>query len=164
MELYFVRHAIAADRPPDGSDNALRALTREGAERMRVKARALRVLGVAPDLLFTSPYTRAWQTADIIAEELKLERRVVDMLAPGFNLNMLQQILAPYAEAQRIILVGHDPDFSTVIGMLTGGRIELKKGGVCRVDCDVAQEHRGVLVWLLAPRVLRALGGKESGS
>jgi hypothetical protein len=52
------------------------------------------------------------------------------------------------------MLVGHEPDFSAVISALTGGsRIELKKGGLARVDIMDPATLEGVLVWLLPPHI-----------
>ena len=158
MELYFVRHGVSAERPPDGSDDSERPLTEAGIERMRASAKALRRLDVVPDMLFTSPYARARQTAEIIASELRRELWVVDPLAPGCNLLALRTLLAPYPNAQRMMVVGHEPDWSNLIGTLTGGQVEMKKGAVCRVDLAVILPGAGTLVWLLPPRALREIG------
>ena len=158
MELYFVRHGIAADQAPDGGGDAARALTEDGIERMRVAARGLRRLGVEPQVLLSSPYTRTRQTAELLASELRQAVQLADPLMPGCSLAALERTFAPFAHLQRIMVVGHEPDFSEMIGDLTGGRVEMKKGAVCRVDFDRLVSGYATLIWMLPPRVLRELG------
>jgi phosphohistidine phosphatase len=160
MELYFLRHAIAADFAPDGSGDAGRPLTEEGILKMREAARGIKRLGVQLDVLLSSPLLRARQTAEIVAETLKIDVQIEDRLACGCTLIDLQPILEAHGSAQRIMVVGHEPDFSTLIGDLTGGSmVMMKKGALARVDLDVNDERDGELIWLLQPRVLRVIGG-----
>lgn len=156
MELYFLRHAIAADEAPDGSGDAGRHLTKEGAAKMRVAARGLRRLGVQVDALLSSPLARAHETAQIVARELGPELHLSDALAPGCDIARLFELLAEHRGAERVMLVGHEPDFSALVGELTGGsQMVLKKGGLARVDIEVLEPGAGTLVWLLPPRALR---------
>ena len=159
MELYFLRHGIAADAAPDGGGDAARPLTEEGIEKMRAAAHGLRRLGVQLDALLSSPLVRAHQTATIVARELRLELRLADALAPGCDVERLLGLLAEQRGAERVMVVGHEPDFSMLTGALTGGsRVALKKGGLARVDLDVLAEGTGTLVWLLPPRAMREAG------
>jgi len=160
MELYFVRHGIAVDHAPDGGGDAARALTEDGIERMRVAARGLRRLGVEPQALLSSPYTRARQTAELLATELRQAVQLADLLKSGCDLAALERTITPFAHLQRIMVVGHEPDFSQIIGDLTGGRVEMKKGAVCRVDIDSVASRYGTLIWMLPPKVLRELGAR----
>lgn len=155
MELYFLRHAIAADTAPDGTDTS-RALTKEGSAKMKAAARGLRKLGLKVDVLLSSPLTRAHQTAQIVAHELGIDLQLSDALAPGCDLPRLTELLGEHRVAERVMLVGHEPDFSTLAGALTGGsRLLLKKGGLVRVDAEVIEAGAGTLVWLLPPRAMR---------
>jgi broad specificity phosphatase PhoE len=70
MKLYLVRHAIAEDSA-GYEDDSLRPLTEKGRERMKRIAAALMEIGVQPDLIVSSPYLRASQTASILAKALK---------------------------------------------------------------------------------------------
>jgi phosphohistidine phosphatase len=159
VELYFLRHGIAADTGPEGTGDAGRPLTVEGIEKLRAEARGLHRLGVQLDALLSSPLVRAKQTAAIIARELKLELRLTDALSPGCGLEQLLGLLAEERGAERVMVVGHEPDFSTLIGELTGGsRVLLKKGGLARVDLEILAGGSGTCVWLLSPRVLREVG------
>ena len=159
MELYFLRHGIAADAGPEGSGDAGRPLTTEGIEKMKEEARGLRRLGVRPDIVLSSPLVRARQTAEIVRHALGLESRLVDALAPGCDVARLRDVLGEYRSAERVMVVGHEPDFSSLIGALTGGgRVQLKKGGLARVDLETVDEGTGALIWLLPPMALRRAG------
>jgi phosphohistidine phosphatase SixA len=160
VKLYFLRHGIAEDVSSTGFDRD-RALTDEGIAEMERAARGLKRLKLDLDLVLASPYTRARQTAAIVAHDLDLEDRLHEepRLAPGFRLGHLQQIVAERPDARRILLVGHNFDLPTVAGQLAGGaEIDLKKGGLIRVDVDVIEPERGTLEWLLVPRHLIAMG------
>jgi len=71
----------------------------------------------------------------------------------------LAELLGEYRSAERVMIVGHEPDFSSLIGDLTGGsRVQLKKGGLARVDLESVDTGAGTLIWLLPPVVLRKAG------
>lgn len=157
MELYFLRHAIAADEGPEGTGDAGRPLTKDGATKMKEAARGMRKLGLQLDVLLSSPLVRAHETAKLVARELGLELQLADALAPGCDAGRIFDLLGEHRAAKRVMFVGHEPDFSTIVGTLTGGsRIELKKGGLARVDIEVLEPGTGTLMWLLPPRVMRA--------
>ena len=170
MELYFLRHGQAGQRSAWVGDDALRPLTEAGRERMVQEATTMRKLGVAPEVIVTSPLARARQTAEVVEEILGLEDHVVEdeRLASGFSLDELAGVLAAHLKGDSsgasVMLVGHEPDFSEIVGRLVGGAdVLLKKGGLARVDLPLrapfggssrALEGRGQLVWLLQPTVL----------
>lgn len=156
MELYFLRHGLAADANPDGHD-AARPLTKEGVAKIKAAARAMRKLGVQPDALITSPLVRAHETARLVARELNVECQLSEALAPGCELAQLAELLAEHRAAEQVLLVGHEPDFSQMIGELTGGRVQMKKGALARVDLPAIEPGAGALAWLLPPRVLREM-------
>jgi phosphohistidine phosphatase len=156
MELYFLRHGIAADVGPAGLGDAGRPLTKEGIAKMQASAHSMRRLGLRLDALLSSPLVRAHETAAIVARELGLELRLDEKLAPGCDMAQLFALLGEYRAAEHVMLVGHEPDFSTLIGELTGGsRVLMKKGGLGRVDIERLEQGAGTLMWLLPPRVLR---------
>ncbi|MGB9755196.1 phosphohistidine phosphatase SixA [Roseiflexus castenholzii] len=158
MELYLLRHAIAEERSNDGSDSA-RMLTPEGAEKMRIGARGLRRLGVALDRLLTSPLTRARETAEIVGAALDVAPETVGALAPGCNAATLIDLLADMPRVKSVMVVGHEPDLSSMIADLTGGsRVIMKKGGLALIDLSSLELSAGSLLWVLPPKVLRALG------
>ena len=153
MRLYFLRHGIADWPDWDPARDHERPLTKDGVKKMKEQARALADLGVKLDAILSSPYTRAYQTADIVAGKLGLEVKAEPLLAPGFNSDKLVEIVRSFADDQALLLVGHEPNFSMVIAEITGGgRVQMKKGTLARVD--VNRELQGELVWLLQPKLL----------
>lgn len=157
MQIYFLRHGIAADRAPHGTDSA-RALTPEGITHMEEEARGLQRLEVAIDLLLTSPLVRTRQTADIVGRILGQEPRVEVALSPGMTTEALLATLDRY-HARRVMIVGHEPDLSMAISALTGGGlVNMKKGSLALVELPYDQSADGVLHWLLPPKILRAIG------
>jgi phosphohistidine phosphatase len=124
---------------------------------MQRVARRLVRLGLTVDYILSSPLVRAMQTAELVAEALELTSCLVQdhRLRPGFDCSQLHTLLMGYATCNKLMLVGHEPDFSTVIGQLIGaGRVVCKKGGLARVDLASPTALHGELVWLLPPRVL----------
>ncbi len=159
MRLYFLRHGIAADVGPTGTGDAGRPLTKEGIEKMQAEARGLARLGVRSEVLLSSPLVRARETAEIVARELGLEVQLVNALAAGTDTGRLLDLLGQHRWAESVMVVGHEPDFSRMIGDLTGGsQVVLKKGGLGRVDLDVLEQGGGALAWLLPPKVLIEVG------
>ena len=157
MILYFLRHGLAYERGEWLGDDSLRPLTEKGLERMRQEAQVLANLDLELDAILTSPFTRALQTAQIIAERLNLTDRLVEdnRLAPGFGLDELTELLTIFPNAQGLMLVGHEPDFSEIISALIGGgEIVCKKGGLARVVLQNITTLAGRLEWLIPPGVL----------
>ena len=157
MEIYFLRHGDAGTAEGWKGSDAERPLSKEGTARMEKEAAAIAGLRPALDMILTSPLLRARQTAEIVAKKLRLMKAlfVEERLAPGLGTSLLRQILVEHHPSRSVMLVGHEPDFSTVISAcIGGGAVECKKGSLIRVDIDDVPSLRGVLVWLLPPRVL----------
>ena len=107
------------------------------------------------DNLVSSPLARAYQTAEIVANHTGLGVEVDDLLKPGFDIAGLRQLLRRYSAARRIMLVGHEPDFSaTISALIGGGSLTLKKAGLARVRLPDVREARGTLLWLTSPGLL----------
>jgi len=166
MRLLVVRHAIAEDREAfaqTGQPDSERPLTERGIRRMRLGAKGLRRIIDSIDLLATSPYTRAVQTAGAIEEYYTdLPVVVIEELVPDRPFSELIEWLQNQADADTIALVGHEPHLSTFVSFLlsnaTESFIELKKGGVCLLEFDAqVAPGAGRLRWLLPPRLLRAI-------
>jgi phosphohistidine phosphatase SixA len=96
---------------------------------------------------------RAKQTAEIAGQALSVAWQTDDRLRPGAALRHLQMLLAS-GQCQRIMLVGHEPDLSAIIGQLTGGRVKMRTAGCARVDLERVEPGAGVLVWLASPDML----------
>ncbi len=157
MKVYFLRHGLASDREQWQGDDFERPLTDEGREKMAREAKALAKLGIALDAIITSPLVRAKQTAEIVADRLKLHNRLKkdERLSPGFDAEQLRLVLQDHTDADAIMLVGHEPDFSATIEHIVGGaKIDLKKGGLACVDLANVASLDGVLLWLVPPKLL----------
>ncbi len=157
MILYFFRHGLAEERETWSGDDALRPLTKKGENAVAQAAVTMLELGLRLDVILTSPYQRAYQTALILAKGLKKMEVLVqdERLAPGFGLPGLTELLKDHKSAQNILLVGHEPDFSqTVSDLIGGGYLVFKKGGLARVDIIQPLPIKGELVWLVPPKLL----------
>jgi phosphohistidine phosphatase len=161
MKLYLVRHAIAESiGTPGYEDDSLRPLTEKGREKMKKIANALSDLGITPDLIVSSPYVRASQTAVILAKVFKYKEEISysDSLVPmGEPSDMIGEINEKYS-VDELMLVGHEPNLSSLAGFLLTGAsdisINLKKGGVCCLSVDdLHYDHKAVLEWLITPKI-----------
>jgi phosphohistidine phosphatase len=162
LELYLIRHGIAAERGEDYPDDSKRPLTSAGMTKLRREAKALNTLDVTFDLIITSPLVRTRQTADIIAETLQGKPSVVtsDSLAPAGTPAGVVAELARHAKKPRIALVGHEPNLGELAGRLIGAKspVEFKKGAICRIDFEVLPpKGYGQLRWFIPPRALRKI-------
>jgi phosphohistidine phosphatase len=162
LELYLIRHGIAADRGEEYPDDSKRPLTSAGIKRLQREARALDTLEVGFDHIIASPLLRTKQTADVLAESLKSKPTVTtsDSLAPAGTPAAVIQELGRHMRKGRIALVGHEPNIGELAGRLIGARVplEFKKGGICRIDFDVfPPKGTGQLRWFVPPRMLRAV-------
>src|SRR5690242_16747729 len=96
MDIYLLRHGLAVERGASGYDNdAERPLTDEGERKLRDIARAMRKLELEFDLILSSPYTRARQTAEIVADGLKTRKKLdfSDSLTPDGSTHELIEFL-----------------------------------------------------------------------
>jgi phosphohistidine phosphatase len=162
MELYLLRHAIAV--PRKGPHDRDRPLTKEGLRRIRRIAKGMGVLRIAPDAILSSSFRRARETADIVAAQLRCEApELTPHLEPGGNPGRMVALLRKRLHAARcVVLVGHEPALSSLAStLLTGGdamRMEMKKGGLCKLRIDRLRYGRcATLQWLLTPRQLMRL-------
>jgi phosphohistidine phosphatase len=159
MELYFFRHGHAEDAQGPDFDDFARKLTDKGVERTVAAAQALLKLGVRPARIYTSPRLRARQTAEILASALGMVAEARDEVNFGFNQHHIPALINDVPNDLAVMFVGHEPDLSiTVSALIGGGEIEMKKGGIARVDLLARTPLRGVLLWVLTPRVLEVAG------
>ncbi len=166
MNICFLRHGDAGERDESRyPDDSQRPLVPEGRRKMRRIAAGLRALDLEFDVLLTSPYVRARQTAEIAAKALRAERKwqVTELLAPEGSARKLVRLLADrYPADGNILLVGHEPYLGDLIGVLLAGRAKLslglKKGGLCWLSAEsLAYGPCARLEGWLAPRQLMRL-------
>ena len=149
QHLWLLRHGEA--EPHDSRPDDERELTERGRDQARAAGLALSALAVVFQDVWTSPKVRARDTAVIACEALGCEAMLHEPLREGFDRDDALGLLAAVGEDRRVLVVGHEPDFSQTVHDLTGARIDLKKGGVAGVRMDGS---RGELIALLRPREL----------
>jgi phosphohistidine phosphatase len=153
QQLWLLRHGEA--EPHDSRPDDERRLTERGRDQSRSAGRALAALEVTFQLALTSPKVRALDTARLACAELGVEPVVHEPLRSGFDRGEALALVHAAGADQRILVVGHEPDFSQVVHDLTGARVDLKKGGIAGVRMDGGA---GELVVLLRPRELDRIG------
>ena len=157
-KLFILRHGIAAERGGFTHDSE-RTLTSEGEEEMERVAKGMQKLGLEFDLILSSPYVRARQTAEIVADRFKMKVKFTDNLIPSAEAKkLLREIEADYGSARNILLASHDPFVSAFMSIMVAGSpamvVDFKKGGLCKVVCHKLTMGMGQLKWLLTPRQL----------
>jgi phosphohistidine phosphatase len=154
VELYLLRHADAGDPQAWKGDDAERPLSGKGRKQARRTGRWLADLGRKPDVILTSPKARALQTATIVAASLGVKPKIEKRLGGPLDDEVLRDLLDGAGhDARRVMLVGHDPDFSSMASSLSGGPIALRKGALARIDLTDGM-GAGTLRWLVPPDAL----------
>ncbi|HEY8304277.1 MAG TPA: histidine phosphatase family protein [Solirubrobacteraceae bacterium] len=158
-QLWLLRHA---DAEPHGTrEDTERKLTERGKRQARVAGLALARMAVAGfGAVLSSPKVRARQTAELALAEMAGARdgsfQLHEPLAGGFRAEQALDAFADTGAEGSLLLVGHEPDLSNVVGELTGGRVDLKKGGLAVVKLGGGG---GELVLLLRPAELALIAG-----
>jgi phosphohistidine phosphatase len=164
MKLILIRHASAEDRDPQRwPDDAQRPLTQRGMRRFRESAHGLATLEPEIDVLISSPFVRAHQTATILESEIGYPApRLEPHLAAGSPTAGAVALLSREQRLHTVALVGHEPDLSLLLGALIGvgaaPAVDWRRGGAALVEFE--QELRpaaGWLRWFITPRILRSL-------
>ncbi|HXX62966.1 MAG TPA: phosphohistidine phosphatase SixA [Bacteroidota bacterium] len=166
MNLFILRHAIAMERGVEfqGAD-ADRPLSPKGRKKMVKIARAMKALELSFDLILSSPFTRARETAELAARELSLESVLEyssHLESGGDPAKLVADLSARVPAPENILLVGHEPQLSHLISVLLSGEgsmeIAFKKGGLCKLEVATLRFARcAALHWLLTPNQLASL-------
>jgi len=161
MNLFILRHGLAVEPGTPGYENDTeRPLTREGKSKLRQTAAAMVELRLDFDLILSSPFKRARQTAEIVAEELKIEDKLEfsDFLTPGGRFaDLVDYVKRLKLLPENVMLVGHEPYLSQLISLLVCGSdssvVVLKKGGLAKLAVTSLKVGRcALLEWLLTPK------------
>ena len=160
MELFLIRHAIAAPRSLTLPD-AERPLTRQGSERFTQAVVGMQHLGIRLRQVYHSPWLRAVETAALLAPVLQGDLLSTQTLACPPEAALLHEI-----DQTPAALVGHEPWMSELLAWLitgspaSGAMFPFKKGGVARLEGPLRPGGM-VLRAYLPPKVLRALASYE---
>lgn len=161
MVIYFLRHANAGSKHfSDPVKDEKRPLDKIGEEQSSDVGRALAFLGVTANVVISSPLTRAIQTANLVAQEIGYEDKVVqdEALRPEATFEKFKALINRYKDQPAIMVVGHDPSMTEFVNrVLSGGAplsaVEMKKGSVAKVEKELRRP--AVLRWLLTPKVVQ---------
>ena len=153
MDLILLRHGKAEDFH-SGGDGA-RELVEKGRQQARMAGKLLLRAKWLPDIVLTSPLTRARQTADEFCESAGIPGPLIQgWLACGMTPQQALSELAVFHDFKRVAIVGHEPDFSSLAEWIlgtSGGCIEVKKGSLSCLRIFPPARH-GTLAFLIPPR------------
>ncbi len=164
LKLYVLRHGQAGAHIDDSAKDAMRPLTAAGRKEIGEIAKSLKTLDVTFDLIASSPMKRALETATIVADKLKETKRLEqwDELKATSDPGALYERVSALKGKMRILLVGHDPHLSGIVGEIISGKsnvhLVLKKGGMVKVNVgELRPKVSGELVWLLTPKLMKKM-------
>jgi phosphohistidine phosphatase len=155
QQLWFLRHGEA--EPHGARPDFDRRLTPRGEEQSRAAGRAFAALELTFQLVVTSPRVRALDTARLACESLSCDTVLDERLGEQFDIDTALELAYAAGEDKRVLFVGHNPDFEQVLHDLTGGRIEMKKGGIAGVR--LRGRRIGELLVVLRPREITRIAG-----
>lgn len=158
MQIYLLRHGIAEEGGA-GLPDSERALTAEGKKRLREVVGRTASTGVSPDLILSSPYRRAMETARIAAELFRHKHEILStqaLIPPSAPSDVWQEIRI-HKDSASLLLVGHEPLFGMLAAYLLGTpelQVDFKKGAIVAIELsEVGLRPRGILKWMLTPKL-----------
>jgi len=167
MNLFCLRHGVAVERDPQSfPDDSRRPLTLKGEDRVRLVCDAMQALELSFDGIISSPFLRARQTAEIVANGLGLRRDLQfreELTPTGDPKALLRFINRRQPAPENLLLVGHEPYLSELVSVLICGQpdaaIDLKKNGLAKLEVPGRLKYSrcATLIWLLSPRQLALL-------
>lgn len=166
LNLFILRHGIAVEHGTPGyASDADRPLTPKGKRQMHKVADAIRAMKLGFDSFLSSPLVRARQTAEIVATDLKLKKRLdfADELKPGGSVkDLVKKVRSLEPLPENLVLVGHEPYLSELISFFVTGRTDagfmLKKAGLAKLETDDLRAGKcATLAWLLTPAQMKLM-------
>jgi phosphohistidine phosphatase len=164
LKVYVLRHGQAGNSLDEPGKDAARPLTPDGRREILQIATSLKSLDVGLDLIASSPLKRALETAQLVAKKLGKTKSLQqwEELKPAGDHDTLYKRLSDLKADSQILLVGHEPHLSSLIGEIISGsqnvRLVLKKGGIAKIDLDqIRPKASGDLVWLLTPKLAKMM-------
>jgi phosphohistidine phosphatase len=157
MLLHLIRHAHAGDPETWDGPDAARPLSEKGRSQAERLGRYLADIGFRTEAILTSPKLRALQTAEIVAAHLGVDVVEDHRLAGALDLDTVAAILKDADDTERPVLVGHDPDFSELVSILSdSANTPMRKGALARIEIEGPLEPgAGTLRWMIPPDALR---------
>lgn len=161
VELYLLRHADAGDPGAWRGPDADRPLSSKGEKQCERLGSFLLAIGFRPDAIISSPKLRAMQTAERVGDRLGVDVQAERALAGDADVDDVERLLAEAGNLRRVMIVGHDPDFSSMLATLCDfERASMKKGALARIDARrPLAPGSGELRWLVPPDLLKPASG-----
>ncbi len=140
---------------------AARRLTSEGKRELRAVLKLAKAAGVEPEVILSSPWTRAIETAQAASEAFGCSQLIeTRSLLPDMLPSHIWGEIRSLRPLKEVMIVGHEPHLSRFAAFLLEApvAIDFKKAGLIRVDVQEREgPPRGVLKWMLTPKLA---GGK----
>jgi phosphohistidine phosphatase len=179
LDVFLLRHGEAGRKITAGGSDFRRPLTAAGEKEISEIARSIKKIGIKFDAILTSPLKRTQQTADIVAKELKAQKKTRQSkeLLPEGNRSDFYRIVGSFKTNASILVVGHSPYLNKMINEIVidgkPGDIDLKKGGLARITIttvttstttttttttnNTTPKLEGELRWLITPRLMKKM-------
>jgi phosphohistidine phosphatase len=154
MDLFLLRHA---DADTEAITDDARRLSEKGIGQARKVGRFCETHAVLPEIILSSPVRRAHETAQIVAEIVGGELLTVRWLACGMRAENALEELRAYQKFERVMFVGHEPDFSLFASHLlgcVGSRLRIRKASLTHIELPAFAPGSGVLEFCLPCRLM----------
>ena len=156
MEIFIIRHGVAADLDKEIAEESFRYLTIHGRNHCRIVAQRLKDMKINFDAIFSSPLVRAVQTAEVFASVLKYndEIKTAIELIGGSPYTRFLNLLKRHSHFSRIAIFGHAPDVNSFSHNLIKENpvkdlhLNFKNSSVCKINFDPSTET-GKFEWFL---------------
>ena len=157
MILYLLRHGVA-EAGAAGTPDRARALTTQGIARMKRQAAFFDRAGLGVERLFSSPYVRARQTADLVAPALGVRVEEDALLGCGCSFEDALELLGRVDGASGVLFVGHQPDLGQIVHAFTGSTVNVRTGTLVALDVQRPHAYGAVLTGVYDPDVTAHVG------
>jgi phosphohistidine phosphatase len=158
--LYVLRHAKSSWDDANLADFD-RPLNGRGKETAPFIGRVMRERGLMPDVVISSPATRAKETAKLVCEAaefigtIRYDEGIYEASPHG----LIKAISGVEDAADSAMIVGHNPGMEGLIRYLTGNLAPMPTASLAIIDLEISQwsemrQQIGDLVEVLRPKEL----------
>lgn len=164
MKLLFIRHAYAGDNKAwrkKGRPDELRPLTNKGRKEFRLIVKKLYKMDRGFSVIYSSPYIRAKQTANLLTKKYRIPIEETQALLPTSSHKSFAKFVRSLKNNTNYIFVGHEPNLSQFVCYLLTGEtlsfIDFPKGGALLLESIHASRSAKInrrkykIKWFIAP-------------
>lgn len=158
--LLLMRHAKSAWDIPGQSDFE-RTLNERGKKDAPEMGKRIRKKDFIPEIIVSSPAKRALKTAREVAKELEYDEKNIQQETDIYEADIedLMHVIRSFDDkASHVMMVGHNPSFTGMVGILSNMFIEnMPTSGVALIRFDIqswkqVSKHTGTLEWFDYPK------------